>query len=177
MRVEVQAVAPEQVEADVVAVPLAGGDGLAGAAAVRAEMAEAFPPFAPLKGLLPGDGTRLLPGAPYNPPVRPDEDVTGSAALTLISTDLTFGTEELSTYSDNTQLRATEPYVLLNNEDAARLGLESGVMVELSGSGLKLECILMANGKAAEGVAIAPKVKGFPISGLTGKKITIKAKA
>ena len=33
MRVEVQAVAPEQVEADVVAVPLAGGDGLAGAAA------------------------------------------------------------------------------------------------------------------------------------------------
>jgi leucyl aminopeptidase len=33
MRVEVQAVAPEQVEADVVAVPLAGGDGLSGAAA------------------------------------------------------------------------------------------------------------------------------------------------
>ena len=33
MRVEVQAVAPEQVEADVVAVPLAGGDGLGGAAA------------------------------------------------------------------------------------------------------------------------------------------------
>ncbi|HSC50387.1 MAG TPA: M17 family peptidase N-terminal domain-containing protein, partial [Gaiellaceae bacterium] len=33
MRVEVQAVAPEQVEADVVAVPLAPGDGLAGAAA------------------------------------------------------------------------------------------------------------------------------------------------
>jgi leucyl aminopeptidase len=33
MRVEVQAVAPEQVEADIVAVPLAGGDGLTGAAA------------------------------------------------------------------------------------------------------------------------------------------------
>jgi leucyl aminopeptidase len=33
MRVEVKAVAPEQVEADVVAVPLAGDDGLAGAAA------------------------------------------------------------------------------------------------------------------------------------------------
>jgi leucyl aminopeptidase len=33
MRVEVQPVAPEQVEADVVAVPLADGDGLAGAAA------------------------------------------------------------------------------------------------------------------------------------------------
>jgi leucyl aminopeptidase len=32
MRVEVQAVAPEQVEADVVAVPLAGGDGVGGAA-------------------------------------------------------------------------------------------------------------------------------------------------
>jgi len=33
MRVEVQAVSPEQVEADVVAVPLAGGNGLSGAAA------------------------------------------------------------------------------------------------------------------------------------------------
>src|ERR671934_709299 len=33
MQVEVQAVAPEEVEADVVAVPLAGGDGVAGSAA------------------------------------------------------------------------------------------------------------------------------------------------
>ena len=33
MQVEVQAVAPEEVEADIVAVPLAGGDGLSGAAA------------------------------------------------------------------------------------------------------------------------------------------------
>lgn len=149
----------------------------ASADAIRAEIAETFPAFSPLKGLLPGDGTRLLPGAPYKPPIRPDVSETGRAALTLIASELTFGTEELSTYSNMTQLRAPVPYVLLNNDDAARLGLEPGIMVEISSGGLKLECALRVSDKAAEGVAIAPKVKGFPVSVLNGKKVTIRAMA
>ena len=50
MRVEVQAVAPEQVEADVVAVPLAGDDGLTGAAAALDSA------LGGLLGRLAGDG-------------------------------------------------------------------------------------------------------------------------
>ena len=50
MQVEVQAVAPEQVEADVVAVPLAGGDGLSGAAAALDSALDG------LLGRLAGDG-------------------------------------------------------------------------------------------------------------------------
>jgi len=50
MQVEVQAVAPEQVEADVVAVPLAGGDGLTGAAAALDSALDG------LLGRLAGDG-------------------------------------------------------------------------------------------------------------------------
>src|SRR4051812_27108099 len=50
MRVEVKAVAPEQVEADVVAVPLAGDDKLAGAAAALDSKLDG-----PL-GKLPADG-------------------------------------------------------------------------------------------------------------------------
>jgi leucyl aminopeptidase len=50
MQVEVQAVAPEQVEADIVAVPLAGGDGLTGAAAALDSALDG------LLGRLAGDG-------------------------------------------------------------------------------------------------------------------------
>src|SRR5690242_2845850 len=50
MRVEVQAVAPEQVEADIVAVPLVGGDGLSGAAAALDSALDG------LLGRLAGDG-------------------------------------------------------------------------------------------------------------------------
>ena len=149
----------------------------ASATAIRDEMAGKYPALAPLKGLSPGDGTRLLPGSPYNPPVRPDVFESGGAVLTLIATELTFGTEELSTYSENTQLRAPAPYVLLNDEDAARLGITSGIMVEMSGGGLKLECLLRVSAKAAIGVAIAPRVNGFPVSGLSGKSVIIRAKA
>ena len=50
MQVEVQAVAPEEVEADLVAVPLAGGDGLSGAAAALDSALDG------LLGRLAGDG-------------------------------------------------------------------------------------------------------------------------
>ena len=50
MQVEVQAVAPEEVEADIVAVPLAGGDGLSGAAAALDSALDG------LLGRLAGDG-------------------------------------------------------------------------------------------------------------------------
>ena len=149
----------------------------ASAAAIRAEMSDEFPAFAPLKGLLPGEGVRLESVELYTPPVKPDTSETSEAALTLVSTELTFGTEELSTYSDNTQLRAPAPYVLLNDEEAARLGLEAGVMVEISGEGTTIQCTLRISGKAAKGVAITPKVKGFPVSVLSGKSVTIRAKA
>jgi NADH-quinone oxidoreductase subunit G len=148
----------------------------ASSAAIRSEMADEFPAFELLRGLLPGDGIRLSPGAAYSPPVRPDIFETGETALTLIATELTFGTEELSTYSDMTQLRAPAPYVLLNDQEAVNLGLEPGSMVTLSGGGTTLECTLRVSGKSARGVAIVPKVKGFPVSGLAGKKITIRAR-
>jgi leucyl aminopeptidase len=50
MQVEVQAVAPEEVEADIVVVPLAGGDGLSGAAAALDSALDG------LLGRLAGDG-------------------------------------------------------------------------------------------------------------------------
>jgi len=50
MQVEVQAVSPEEVEADIVAVPLAGGDGLSGAAAALDSALDG------LLGRLAGDG-------------------------------------------------------------------------------------------------------------------------
>ena len=50
MQVEVQAVAPEEVEADIVAVPLVGGDGLSGAAAALDSALDG------LLGRLAGDG-------------------------------------------------------------------------------------------------------------------------
>jgi len=93
--------------------------------------------------------------------------------LILHAVDLTFGTEEVSLYSDKTQLRAPVPYVLISTADAAALGIPEGAEVEIRCAGERLRCELKTSGDMADGIAVAPRLHGFPVDVFSGKAIEI----
>ena len=101
-------------------------------------------------------GPVLKAEKPYEPPGEHSAKDTKDG-LRIIEVELTFWTEELSQYSDKTQLRAVEPYIMLHPEDAARLGLSPGDIM--------FECKLQVNGGIAKGVAVQPRLSHQPGGG------------
>ncbi len=91
----------------------------------------------------------------------------------LLAVELTFGTEELSVYSDKTQLRAPSAYVYLSSGDAGRLGLADGDMVVVKRGETAFECRLIVSGGVAPGVAVAPRLPGSAAASLDGKYVEI----
>jgi NADH-quinone oxidoreductase subunit G len=123
--------------------------------------AQDYPPFGRLQAMdFPPEGARILHG--------PD-DITRSAdaaaipprsdePMELLLVDWTFGTEELSSYSDHIRKVEKEPVLFMHGADAAREGLSDGdvVLVSLQDEPwLRVKLNLADN--MARGVLILPR--------------------
>jgi NADH-quinone oxidoreductase subunit G len=77
--------------------------------------------------------------------------------LELLMADWTFGTEELSTYSEYIQQVEKEPYLLMHPEDASRTGMKDKERITLHLDRGPLEVGLRVADNIAPGVIILPK--------------------
>ncbi len=108
--------------------------------AIRQSLAGSAAQFASIGEVNPeSPGAVITAGYEYSTPVAP---ALAGEGLILYAIDLTFGTEEISTRSDKTQLKAPAPYVLMNNEDAMKSGLKDGERVKITSGNLSLTCDL-----------------------------------
>ncbi|HEX9861518.1 MAG TPA: molybdopterin-dependent oxidoreductase, partial [Nitrospirota bacterium] len=94
--------------------------------------------------------------------------------LSLVTAELTFGTEELSSYSAHIEPKVPEPYIVMNKVDAEKLGIRNGALVEISAGSKSLECTLMVSEHSAKGVVIAPRIAGWPVGELAGKVVRVE---
>jgi len=107
------------------------------------------------------------PGARLLPPASPARTFPPAAApvtmerppdhLELLLVDLTFGTEELASYSKHIQPAEEPPRLRMHPADAAKLGLSSGDRVALRLPGGTLEVDLQVAGNMAPGVLVLPR--------------------
>jgi NADH-quinone oxidoreductase subunit G len=122
------------------------------------------------------EGVRLIPdrsqGKPFTPPPPPSpwggegrEGVTSSFegkidktnSLTLHLVDWTFGTEELAGYSPIIQQAEKNPCLLMQAQDASRLGLQDKDKVIITQDGGSFEVELSVVQNMAPGVIILPR--------------------
>jgi len=125
----------------------------------------------------PSDGVRLNPGGgdekPFSsldPTLSRREDHP-DGHLELLIVDLTFGTEELSSYSPHIQQVEETPHLLMHPKDAAKLNLgdKDRVLLHLDKGPLDVELHTVEN--MASGVVVLPrhrqlqwqKVKEYPV--------------
>jgi len=140
--------------------------------AIRRSLAGSAAQFASIGEVNPeSPGAVITAGYEYSPP--PVSPALAGEGLILYAIDLTFGTEEISTRSDKTQLKAPAPYVLMNNEDAGESGLKDGERVKITSGDLCLTCDLKVSESCARGAAFAPRLHGFDAAALSGKRVKI----
>ncbi|MGC2423390.1 MAG: NADH-quinone oxidoreductase subunit NuoG [Nitrospirota bacterium] len=140
--------------------------------AIRQSLAGSTAEFASIDAINPeSPGMLITAGYEYSSP--PAAPALAGEGLILYAIDLTFGTEEISTRSDKTQLKAPTPYVLINAEDARESGLNDGDRVKITSGDLSLSCGLRTSTSCAKGAAFAPKLHGFDAAALSGKRVKI----
>jgi NADH-quinone oxidoreductase subunit G len=77
-------------------------------------------------------------------------------------------------YSDVLQPRLPEPYVVLSAADAETLGAEPGGKLSIKAGGVKLDVAAKVDQSLPQGVVLAPRSLGLPVTAPT--PITVKAK-
>ncbi|GBC62601.1 NADH dehydrogenase (quinone) subunit G [Desulfonema ishimotonii] len=126
-------------------------------------LTEAHPAFADLPDVnkFPDDGICLdlktdTTAAQFSCdwPTEPSEPKDG---FELIFTDLTFGTEELSTYSPCLQEMEKKPCLFMQSRDAAELKLSDGDVAELKTAGGAVKIPVKVVENMAPGVLILPR--------------------
>jgi len=122
-------------------------------------IAEELPRFADLgqypiqeKSVIPDrGGTALFKTMPeQGRSKKPDQ-------LELLLVNWTYGTEELSGYSPLIREVEKEPFLSMNEKDAAVAGVREGDLVRIRLDGGSLELTVMVSGSTAEGTIILPK--------------------
>lgn len=120
------------------------------------------PAFANITALLePPSGARLLPpaGPPrvYSPTAALGPAERSPDQLELLLVELTFGTEELASYSKHIQPAEEPARLRLHPADAAKLGLKAGDRVALRLPGGSLQVDLQVAENMAPGVLVLPR--------------------
>ncbi|MEJ2165313.1 MAG: NADH-quinone oxidoreductase subunit NuoG [Desulfobacterales bacterium] len=88
---------------------------------------------------------------------RPDEHRPSTGYLKIITADLTFGTEVLSSYSECLRELEAQPAVILHTSDAASLDLVDGDTVAVQTEKGRLEAKLKVVENMAAGVLVVPR--------------------
>ena len=105
-------------------------------------------------------GRRVLPGhtnmASFNS-YAPAQSERSPDELDLLLVDWTFGTEELSVYSETIRKVEREPFLMIHAADADHAGLSDGesVSIELNGGALQVDLRVSQN--MARGTAVLPR--------------------
>lgn len=120
---------------------------------------EIFARLVPPEGI-PADGVRFCGGA--DPTLRfqmPPDTASdrGAADFTLVLTDWTFGTEELSSRSPHLQQIEPLPTLGMHPGDAQRMGLQSGDQVALAFEGATIALALATDSRTAPGMLVMPR--------------------
>jgi NADH-quinone oxidoreductase subunit G len=106
-------------------------------------------------------GHRLVPerssAEPFSPGPKLQEKDPSNDQLELLLVDWTFGTEELSAYSNSVQQVEQEPCVFLHGDDASKAGLADGDQVTIQLDGGTLEVTLRLSRSMARSVLVLPR--------------------
>lgn len=109
----------------------------------------------------PVDGLRIVPerhqGAVSVVTAGPAIAQPGDEALELVLTEWTYGTEELSSYSDPIRQATPKPELTMHSEDGARAGFQDGDIVKLHLEQGMLEIPLRLSATMARGVVVLPR--------------------
>jgi NADH-quinone oxidoreductase subunit G len=126
-------------------------------------LAERVPAFGTtLSSKEEGDGVKALPEASRSTVLhhpnggnQPQSEPAGE--LELLLSEWTFGTEELSAYSNHMQAVEKAPGLLMHAQDASRLGLSSGDTVSLDLPGGAINVLLNTCENMAPGIMVLPR--------------------
>jgi len=129
---------------------------------LKAWLTEAHPVFAKLPPMddFPEDGIRLAPEPDVRTRFRPVEIVgpdMPADTLDLLTVDWTFGTEELSGYSPCLQQREDDPCLLVQNDDAAAIGLVHGDTAKIETDTGRIQVPVKVVEQMAAGVVVLPR--------------------
>ncbi len=120
------------------------------------------------------DDLRIDPGRGKEEPFSSDSRIPsekarrGDGELELLLTDWTFGTEELSTYSESIQRVEKEPCFFMHPKDASRAGLKDKERITLRLDRGPLEAELRVADNMAPGVIILPRHRQLPWQQMEG---------
>lgn len=118
------------------------------------------------------DLNRLTPGDRIYPPAEAEASVAVPEALaqdklaakadgiTLIETEVTFGSERLSSVSAALSELTAEPFVKVHPETAAALGWRADARIEFPAAKPELSLRVVADGRTASGVVVVPRLIG-----------------
>jgi len=144
---------------------------------LRAEIAASGPEWWPLRTIRPeSEGSLLRIPEDFAPVWRDETASETGGGLLLFAVEQTFGTEELSSYSDKAMLKAPGPVVVLSPADASSLGLESGMDVTVTHGQLSLNCSVAVSEGCAGGTAFMPRLRNSRAWELSGKRVELRGR-
>lgn len=127
------------------------------------QIADEIPALPALRDLsYPADGLTIVPQAQAGAsrPVSPTDPLPAgrpSGFLELVLAELTFGTEELSSYSSPVTTAEEEPKILIHSEDATEAGINEGDRVKLHLEKGTIELSAGLSPTMARGIVILPR--------------------
>jgi NADH-quinone oxidoreductase subunit G len=155
------------------------GDGMCGKD-LRTWLAREDPAFSNiLSADPPAEGQRLIPEEDFIADFSLLETITPEAIippedhLLLLLVDQTFGSEELSAYSNVIQQVEKPPQLTMHREDAGRLGLSDGDKVSLLLDEVSVKLELKLSETMAPGVMVLPRHRQLFQQGMTNRQMTI----
>ena len=126
---------------------------------IHRELMTEEPRFSGLSELTRKDtGLRVRPGNQALSPSSPETASSGDT-LQLLACQTLYGSETLSSHSTPLDTVRPQPYVLLNENDASRLGIAAGDLVQLSTSKEQLTLPAQLSERMAEGMVIVPHLR------------------
>jgi len=130
-------------------------------------LAGAAPAFKKLSGSISrNEGFRLLPDrqreADFSDALAQRIDHGDKEQIELLLVERTFGTEELSSYSQFAREAEEPPWLTMNPRDADRLGFAQGGRVSIRVKGILVDVRLQVIDAVAPGVMVLPRHRGIP---------------
>ena len=152
-----------------VAVPAAGGGGFLTApfhlpTAPRAAAGEGSTTTSPGRARMPADQREreAPPAVPPSPAAALGALAAGGGALFLVASPEIVGHETIVAETPELLSTVPEAYVEVNRDDAARLGIVAGGLVEVRGPAGAVTRVARVNGRVPSGTCFAPENLGSP---------------
>jgi len=116
-------------------------------------------PKIPMPGEIPPEGIRVSAADPYAPFTGMDSTAEDAPddGFTMVTTEATFGTEELSRHAACLEENESSPVLYIHDADARAMGFSDGDRIQLTLASGSLEVILVVKHNMAKGVLVLPR--------------------